>query len=153
MYQSPTKSNSVIRSLDGSSGISNGTIPATRAVASPPATAAAPVVSTRGFNWYWEYTALGVCILAMSALLAFLGYIDNKRLSLWIVAIPPTAVVSILAAVARAPLGYAISSCLAQAKWNLFKKRPDSLVIFDRLDEASRGPWGSFWLIVWVKAR
>lgn len=89
----------------------------------------------------------------MSAILALLVYINNMRLSHWKLPVSPAAVVSVLAAIVRAPLGFAISSCLAQAKWNWFKKRPDSLVTFDRLDDASRGPWGSLWLVLWVKAR
>lgn len=115
--------------------------------------APAPIASTRGPSWGWEYTALSLSVFALPLLLAFLAYIDNMRLSHWKLPVPPTAVVSIIAAIARAPLGFAISSCLAQAKWNWFKKRSDSPVAFDRLDDASRGPWGSLWLVLWVKAR
>ncbi|KAI1188591.1 hypothetical protein F5B17DRAFT_451613 [Nemania serpens] len=122
-----------------------------RSTTTPPSPA--PIASTRGPSWGWEYTALSLSVFALPLLLAFLAYIDNMRLSHWKLPVPPTAVVSIIAAIARAPLGFAISSCLAQAKWNWFKKRSDSPVAFDRLDDASRGPWGSLWLVLWVKAR
>ncbi|KAI1487660.1 hypothetical protein F5X96DRAFT_686643 [Biscogniauxia mediterranea] len=62
------------------------------------------------------------------------------------------AVISTLAAISRTSLAFSISSCLGQAKWNWFKRRPGNLIGFDRFDDASRGPWGSFWLIVWLRA-
>ncbi|KAI1117685.1 hypothetical protein F5Y14DRAFT_438998 [Nemania sp. NC0429] len=109
-----------------------------------------PIASTRGPTWAWEYAALALSAVALFLLLAFFAYIHDMRLSHWKFPVSPTAVVSIIAATARAPLGFAISSCLAQAKWNWLKKRPGSLVTFDRIDDASRGPWGSLWLLLRV---
>ncbi|KAI1502035.1 hypothetical protein F5X99DRAFT_427659 [Biscogniauxia marginata] len=62
------------------------------------------------------------------------------------------AVVSTLAAISRTTLAFSISSCLGQVKWNWFKKQSDNLIGFDRFDDASRGPWGSLWLIIWLRA-
>lgn len=108
--------------------------------------------STRGSGWAWEYAALALSAIAVTALVILLAYIDNLRLSHWTLSISSTTAISILAAIARASLGFAISSCLGQAKWNWFRKRSDTVLAFDRFDDASRGPWGSFWLIVWVRA-
>ncbi|KAI0456526.1 hypothetical protein F5B21DRAFT_154805 [Xylaria acuta] len=108
--------------------------------------------STRGSGWAWEYAALAVSASAVTAQIILLAYIDTLRLSHWRSPISPTTVVSILAAISRASLGFAISSCLGQAKWNWLRTRSDSLLAFDRFDDASRGPWGSFWLIIWVRA-
>ncbi|KAI0410530.1 hypothetical protein F5X98DRAFT_368736 [Xylaria grammica] len=108
--------------------------------------------SSRGFSWMWEYLALTLSILATAALIAFLVVINKTYLIDWKAAVSPNTVISILAVLARAPLGFAISSCLAQTKWNWFRKRSDSLSTFCRLDDASRGPWGSFWLIIWLRA-
>ncbi|KAI8629548.1 hypothetical protein F5Y19DRAFT_484909 [Xylariaceae sp. FL1651] len=110
------------------------------------------IASTRGSSWTWEYISMALSASAIIALVALLARIDDLRLSHWKAPIPLNAIVSILAAISRASLGFAISSCLAQAKWNWFRKRSDSLIAFDRFDEASRGPWGSFWLIIWVRA-
>ncbi|KAI0861110.1 hypothetical protein F4860DRAFT_524493 [Xylaria cubensis] len=113
----------------------------------------APFVgSTRGSRWTWEYVSLALSASAVAALVVLLVSIDHLPLSHWKISLSPNAVVSILAAISRAALGFAISSCLGQAKWNWFMKRPDSLMVFERFDDASRGPWGSFWLIVWVRA-
>ncbi|KAI0447474.1 hypothetical protein F4803DRAFT_546361 [Xylaria telfairii] len=108
--------------------------------------------STRGSGWAWEYAALALSAGAVTALVTLLAYINNSPLSHWTLLISPTTAISILAAVARASLGFAISSCLGQAKWNWFRKRSDAILAFDRFDDASRGPWGSFWLIIWVRA-
>ncbi|KAI0975235.1 hypothetical protein F4678DRAFT_469863 [Xylaria arbuscula] len=109
-------------------------------------------VSSRGPTWMWEYLALVLSSISLTAMIAVLASIHETHLSHWKAPVSPNTLVSILAAVTRAPLGFAISSCIAQAKWNWFRKRPDSLLAFDRIDDASRGPWGSFWLVVWVKA-
>ncbi|KAI0868106.1 hypothetical protein GGS24DRAFT_513850 [Hypoxylon argillaceum] len=108
--------------------------------------------SSRGSSWMWEYLALTLSIFATASLIAFLISIDKTYMIDWKVAVSPNTVVSILAVLARAPLGFAISSCLAQMKWNWFRKRADNLLTFCKLDDASRGPWGSFWLIIWLGA-
>ncbi|KAI1739194.1 hypothetical protein F4680DRAFT_459399 [Xylaria scruposa] len=110
------------------------------------------VGSTRGSRWTWEYVSLALSASAVAALVVLLTFIDQLPLPHWKLPLSPNATVSILAAISRAALGFAISSCLGQAKWNWFMKRPDSLVVFERFDDASRGPWGSFWLIVWLRA-
>ncbi|KAI0545793.1 hypothetical protein F4679DRAFT_559831 [Xylaria curta] len=113
----------------------------------------APFVgSTRGSRWTWEYVSLALSASAVAALMALLASVDHLPLSHWKLFLSPNAAVSTLAAISRAALGFAISSCLGQAKWNWFMKRPDSLLVFERFDDASRGPWGSLWLIVWLRA-
>lgn len=110
------------------------------------------VSSTRGPGWAWEYLALALSASAVTALIILLACIDDMPLSHWRSSFSPTTTISILAAVARATLGFAISSCLGQAKWTWFRKHPDKLLTFERFDDASRGPWGSFWLILRVRA-
>ncbi|KAI8964410.1 hypothetical protein F5Y11DRAFT_316245 [Daldinia sp. FL1419] len=111
------------------------------------------VISTRGHNWNLEIGALVVSLGALAALLALLIYVNGRPLSDWKGSVSVNTVISGLGAVSRTSLGFAISSCLGQAKWNWFKKRPDNLVAFDRFDDASRGPWGSLWLIIWLRIR
>ncbi|KAI0535571.1 hypothetical protein GGR58DRAFT_529320 [Xylaria digitata] len=108
------------------------------------------ISSTRGPGWTGEYIALALSTSAVTALIILLGYINNLRLSHWKSPVSPTTTVSILAAISRASLAFAISSCLGQAKWNRLRKQSDVLLAFERFDEASRGPWGSLWLIVWL---
>ncbi|OTB12650.1 hypothetical protein K445DRAFT_320793 [Daldinia sp. EC12] len=111
------------------------------------------IISTRGHNWNLEIGALVVSFAALAALIALLIYVNGRPLSDWKGSVSVNVVISGLGAVSRTSLGFAISSCLGQAKWNWFKRRPDNLVAFDRFDEASRGPWGSLWLIIWLRIR
>ncbi|KAI1134397.1 hypothetical protein F5Y05DRAFT_235155 [Hypoxylon sp. FL0543] len=110
------------------------------------------VISTRGSSWNWEVGALVLSFTALTALLTILVYVDGRPLDQWNSALSLNTLVSGLGAVSRTSLGFVISSCLGQVKWNWFKKKPDNLIAFDRFDDASRGPWGSLWLIIWLRA-
>ncbi|KAI1117221.1 hypothetical protein F5Y14DRAFT_403575 [Nemania sp. NC0429] len=107
--------------------------------------------SSRGKTWAWECASLILSAIAVVALIILLAYVDGLRLKDWKGPVSPNVMVSILSAIARASLGFAISSCIGQHKWNWLRKRPDSLLAFERFDDASRGPWGSFWLILSVR--
>jgi hypothetical protein len=111
------------------------------------------IISTRGRNWNWEIGALVLSNSALTALLVLLAYADGRALAEWNSNVSLNALISILGAISRTSLGFAISSCLGQAKWNWFKRRTDNVIAFDRFDDASRGPWGSLWLIFWLRAR
>ncbi|KAI0830977.1 hypothetical protein F5Y06DRAFT_203004 [Hypoxylon sp. FL0890] len=119
---------------------------------SPSSRAKHQIISTRGSNWNCEVGALVLSFSALATLVAILVYVDGRPLGKWNSALPLNALVSGLGAVSRTSLGFVISSCLGQVKWNWFKKRPDNLIAFDRFDDASRGPWGSLWLIIWLRA-
>jgi hypothetical protein len=71
----------------------------------------------------------------------------------WAFALSPNAVVSILGAVSRASLAFAISAAMSQEKWTWFRRSARPLIDFDRFDEASKGPWGSIRLAWWVNIR
>ncbi|KAI1364642.1 hypothetical protein F5Y08DRAFT_328506 [Xylaria arbuscula] len=136
-------------------GVPSWTRPRFRPYASVPETllqSTGYISSTRGLDWAWEYLALALSASAVTVLIILLAYIDGLPLTHWNSPVSPTTTVSILAAVARVALGFAISSCLGQAKWTWFRKHPDKLLTFERFDDASRGPWGSFWLILYVRA-
>ncbi|KAI1775143.1 hypothetical protein F4818DRAFT_417964 [Hypoxylon cercidicola] len=110
------------------------------------------VVSKRGSSWNWEISALVLSLGAITTLVALLIYADGRSLAQWNSVLSLNTLVSTLGAISRTSLAFAISSCLGQAKWNWFRRRADNLVAFDRFDDASRGPWGSLWLIIWVRA-
>ncbi|KAI1386604.1 uncharacterized protein F4822DRAFT_321465 [Hypoxylon trugodes] len=107
------------------------------------------IISTRGNHWNWELGALVLSFSSLATLVGLLIYVDNRRLDGWNGTL--NTVVSSLGAISRTSLGFAVSSCLGQIKWNWFKKRPDNIIAFDRFDDASRGPWGSLWLILWLR--
>ncbi|KAI1760989.1 hypothetical protein GGR53DRAFT_525466 [Hypoxylon sp. FL1150] len=110
------------------------------------------IISKRGGNWNWEFFALSVSFSSMATMVALLAYVDGRPPPQWNGFLSLNALISSLGAISRTSMGFAISSCLAQAKWNWFKRRTDTLIAFDRFDEASRGPWGSLWLVIWLRA-
>ncbi|KAF6841144.1 hypothetical protein CPLU01_00705 [Colletotrichum plurivorum] len=76
---------------------------------------------------------------------------DNQALTSWTLPVSFNAIVSTLGAISRASLAFAISACISQGKWNWYRKTQDNVVVFDRFEEASRGPWGSLRLLWWTK--
>lgn len=111
--------------------------------------------STGSQMWQWKFEIsllfLGVCsLLAITILLAVE---DRKRLDSWKFYLSLNTVVSILGTISRASLASSVGSCIAQEKWNWFRKRQDPLYLFDRIDNASRGPLGSLKLLYWLKFR
>lgn len=104
--------------------------------------------------WTLEYGALLLSIFTGIALILLLVYADGKPLDRFNgLFLSFNTIVSILAAIIHAALAYAVGSCLAQEKWNWYKSRPDSLAGFERFEQASRGPWGSLWLVLWINIR
>jgi hypothetical protein len=104
-------------------------------------------------TWTLEIVASITGLAAMTVAIILLVRADGRPLSEFAFAISFNTIISILGAVARATMVFAICSCLAQAKWNWFKMKPGSLDGFEKFDEASRGPWGGFWLVIWLRFR
>lgn len=105
-------------------------------------------------TWALEYVAIFLSIFTTILLILLLVFADGKPVSRFSASfLSFNTIISILGALIHAALAYAIGSCLAQEKWNWYKKRPDSLAGFERFEQASRGPWGSLWLILWINIR
>lgn len=106
-----------------------------------------------GYGWKLDIAALILSCCALIALIALLIYGNNRPLEQWELFFSINTVVSILGTITRAPLAFCIGSCLAQAKWIWFSQRTDSLRAFERFEDASRGPMGSFKLVYWLYYR
>ncbi len=104
-------------------------------------------------TWTMEACAVVLSLATLLTILILLVYADGLALTKYNFFISFNAVVSILGAIARVSLGFAISSCLGQGKWNFFKRKPGSIVAFEKFEDASRGPWGSLWLMTWLGLR
>ncbi|ETS76352.1 hypothetical protein PFICI_11739 [Pestalotiopsis fici W106-1] len=104
-------------------------------------------------TWKLEMSAVALSLTAMTTLLVLLVLANNRPLDKWRFLISFNALISILGAVARAPLGFVMGSCLGQAKWNWFKRQPGRLEGFEKFEDASRGPLGSFVFLFWLPAR
>ncbi|KAK7750481.1 hypothetical protein SLS62_007560 [Diatrype stigma] len=105
------------------------------------------------YTWTTEFGAVALCLAAVITTIVLLIYADGLPLVRYNFILSFNAVVSILGAVARVTLGFALGSCLGQAKWNFFRRGPGSLAAFGKFEDASRGPWGSLWLLAWLRIR
>lgn len=61
------------------------------------------------------------------------------------------AYIAILSRVASASLMLPVSEAIGQLKWSWFQGRSKKMWDFELFDNASRGPWGSFMLLVRTK--
>ncbi|CAM1501992.1 Fc.00g039760.m01.CDS01 [Cosmosporella sp. VM-42] len=105
-------------------------------------------------SWLLEIAALLTSIAAFGCVLYLLLYYNERPLSEWKSStLSLNTVVSVLSVISRATLGFIVSACIAQCKWNWFGKRQEQLITFDRLDDASRGPGGSARLLWSMKTR
>ena len=100
------------------------------------------------FPWLLELGALLLSSFSVVAAVVILASQDDKPVTEWSFPISINAIIAVLGAVNKATLAFAISACIGQHKWNLFRANSGKMALFERLDEASRGPWGSLWLIL-----
>lgn len=93
-------------------------------------------------------------ILSLVATVVTLSRLNGNSLESWGgFFLGPNTVISILAAISKTTLAFAVSFCVAQAKWNWYRRGSDNLFIFKRIYQASKGPWGSFRLLGAVRIR
>ncbi|KAF6829860.1 hypothetical protein CPLU01_07696 [Colletotrichum plurivorum] len=114
---------------------------------------AGTALPTSKHSWVLEGCAVALSIAALVAISVLLPLYNGRPLSSWSFRFSFNTVVSVLGATSRATLAFAVSACISQGKWNWFRRREDSIMVFDRFEEASRGPWGSMRLLWWSKLR
>lgn len=107
----------------------------------------------RKWQWKFETSLLFLSVCSLVAMIVLLAVEDGTTLGSWNFYFSLNTVVSILGTISRASLASSVGSCIAQEKWNWFRKRKGPLYLFDRFDSASRGPLGSFKLLYWLKFR
>ncbi|KAK7918398.1 hypothetical protein PG985_010272 [Apiospora marii] len=98
---------------------------------------------------YW-LTESGSCAVALGALAALVGILvqhDGQPLPDWKYGITLNALVSVLSSVLKAAAVLPLAGGISQAKW-LWYKEPRPLKDMETFDDASRGPWGSFLLML-----
>ncbi|KAF2877054.1 hypothetical protein BDV95DRAFT_481603 [Massariosphaeria phaeospora] len=104
-------------------------------------------------SWILELVAVGFSIVAHVAIIVILNQYNGKPLAAWSSAVSLNTVIATLGTVARTTLAFAVGACIGQQKWSWLRKRNDSLVAFERFDEASKGPMGGTKLLFWLKLR
>jgi hypothetical protein len=105
--------------------------------------------------WLWELFSWGLSALCMCAIALVLALYDNQKIpSHWPFGINLNAYISVLSAIAKYTLAVPVDEALGQLRWLWFKEGPPKpLVDFERFDDATRGPWGSFALLVHNRGR
>ncbi|KAI9898035.1 hypothetical protein N3K66_006395 [Trichothecium roseum] len=107
------------------------------------------VTSIKFRQWAFEIWSLVGVLATFAALCAMLAAFDGRAVFEW-KSITLNTIVSTLAVVMKALLLFTTAECIGQWKWILFCGGQRTLMDFERIDLASRGPLGSFYL-AWRK--
>jgi hypothetical protein len=102
-------------------------------------------VPTLHFSTLWlpELLACLGTIVSLVGIVALIAIYDNKPVFHW-KGVTLNAAVSVLSTASKSLLMLAVEESISQWKWILFWRDRRLLIDFERVDEASRGPWGSF---------
>jgi hypothetical protein len=101
--------------------------------------------------WTWEILSILFSMLCMAAIVGVLLVYHSRPAPSLPSGLTLNALISLLATFSKAAMLVSVASCISQLKWQWFR-HPRKLVDFHILDEASRGPWGSFGLL-WATRR
>jgi len=85
---------------------------------------------------------------SFSSVIAILSLWQNQPLSRWSLPVSINAIVSVLSAIFKASLVMPVSEGINHLKWLWFASGRRPLSDIDVFDRASRGPWGSFRLLM-----
>jgi hypothetical protein len=104
-------------------------------------------------SWFIE-TLFLLCSAACAVLIVmFLAVHNNTGVEDWHYYFSINTVVSSLGVIFKLTLIMAVSTTLAQEKWTWFRKRSSALSTFEAIDAGSRGPYGSFKLLLRMRGQ
>ncbi len=108
-------------------------------------------------RWSLEIVSWLISAICMGAIIAVLVVLRNQPLSKWPfgkIGLSLNAFISICSRVAGAALLLPVAEALGQLKWNWFYKGGSKTMWdFEMFDNASRGPWGAFLLLIHTKGK
>lgn len=104
------------------------------------------------FLWWPELLSCTFSVACIVALVALLTVYNGKQIFNWH-GVTLNALVSVLSTASKASLLLAIEEAIGQWKWLSFWDKRRCVLDFERIDKASRGPWGSFTLFRGVGGR
>lgn len=102
--------------------------------------------------WLLPTLAILGSALSMIAIGILLAYFNDRPIFDWN-GVTLNAIIAVFSVMFKAMLAYTVSECLGQAKWIWFSSRPRPLNDIDLIDSASRGPLGSFQILIHPAAR
>ncbi|KAJ4299700.1 hypothetical protein N0V90_004946 [Kalmusia sp. IMI 367209] len=105
-------------------------------------------------RWLIEIISWCLSAACMAGIGIMLIVYKNKTIPRWPLGLTLNAYISVLAKVASAALLLPVSEALGQLKWSWFQgDSSKKMWDFELFDSASRGPWGSFLLLVRTKGK
>ena len=106
-------------------------------------------------RWAFEIISWLVSAICMAAVVTVVAIYNNKPQPEWPLSFTLNSYVSVLSKVATAALLFPTAEALGQLKWSWFQTRSDSreMCDFEIFENASKGPLGSFMLLLRLKGR
>jgi Protein of unknown function (DUF3176) len=105
------------------------------------------VVVVGNRRYHPEYHQLVLIVLILSI-------VNNKPLASWEYSIRPNSLIAVLTTIGKTAMMVIVASCVSQLKWSHFR-RPNDLSDMQLYDDASRGPWGAFMMLLrpssWIR--
>jgi len=97
--------------------------------------------------WIWEILASIVSLILLAVVFIVLNYYNNAALDNWPLPWTINSVIGFVATIIQIAMMVPIAAGISQLKW-LWYKENQSLRDIDTFDQASRGPFGAFFLII-----
>ncbi|KAF1978754.1 hypothetical protein BU23DRAFT_418875, partial [Bimuria novae-zelandiae CBS 107.79] len=105
-------------------------------------------------RWMLEIISWALSAACMAGIVIVLARYRDQRIPKWPLGLTLNAYISVLAKVASAALMLPVSEALGQLKWSwLHRGESKKMWDFEIFDNASRGPWGAFLLLIRTKGR
>ncbi|KAF2184597.1 hypothetical protein K469DRAFT_739266 [Zopfia rhizophila CBS 207.26] len=104
-------------------------------------------------RWLLEIISWVISALCMDAIVVVLFVRKDKRVPDWPMGLTLNAYIAILSRISSAALVLPVTEALGQLKWSWFQGDSKKMWDFEIFDNASRGPWGSFLLLIRTKCR
>lgn len=104
-------------------------------------------------RWLLEIISWMISAACMGAIIIVLLKLKDKRIPPWPMGLTINTYVAILSKIAGAALILPVSEALGQLKWSWFQGDSKKMWDFEIFDNASRGPWGSFLLLIRTKLK
>jgi hypothetical protein len=104
-------------------------------------------------RWLLEIISWILSALCMAGIVGILIFLKDEKLPNWPFGLTLNAYISVLSKIAGAALLLPTSEALGQLKWSWFQDTSKTMWDFEIFDNASRGPWGSFMLLIRTKGR
>lgn len=104
-------------------------------------------------RWLLEIISWFISAISMAIIIGVLIYYRNKKIPNWPGYLTLNAFISVLSKIAGAALILPVSEALGQLKWSWFQGHSKKMWDFEIFDNASRGPWGAFLLLIRTKGK